>query len=243
MVNGRYGWRPAPPPGCRRSSTIWGTSRAWWRGPAQPSHQRDRDHRPRPRAVLRRVAQGGGQGHSLHRLRVDRARRGRARRSTGRLGTPYLSRLNGTLADGTLLVTPTVVDVARSLSSSSIPTPALTPRCRRSPHRTWRSDDGYGLSDRAGPIDGSGSSPAAPTWSRPVSANRGTSRRWSGPGSSSTPDWSVSASTPARRRRPARELLEMSDPPTAIFAANDVSAIATMDVAHSPGSRCRTTCR
>ena len=27
----------------------------------------------------------------------------------------------------------------------------------------------------------------------------------------------------------------MSDPPTAIFAANDVSAIATMDVAHSPG--------
>ena len=34
---------------------------------------------------------------------------------------------------------------------------------------------------------------------------------------------------------PAHELLELSDPPTAIFAANDMSAIATMDVAQSLG--------
>ena len=34
---------------------------------------------------------------------------------------------------------------------------------------------------------------------------------------------------------PARQLLELTDPPTAIFAANDLSAIQTMNVAHSLG--------
>ena len=43
--------------------------------------------------------------------------------------------------------------------------------------------------------------------------------------------WSGSVVTPRKSARSAaRDLLEMTDRPTAIFAANDVSAIQTMNV-------------
>ena len=71
------------------------------------------DHRPRPRAVLRRVAQGSqGDSPTGYELIVCAG--------DGHVGAQvgwerrYLSRLNGTLADGTLLVTPTVVDVTHT---------------------------------------------------------------------------------------------------------------------------------
>jgi LacI family transcriptional regulator len=45
----------------------------------------------------------------------------------------------------------------------------------------------------------------------------------------------VGAYDPAVSVDPARELLSVADPPTAIFAANDVSAIATIEVAAELG--------
>ena len=114
----------------------------------------------------------------------------------------YLSRLGGTLADGIILVTPTVVEVATAnpvvavdphVGGSELPTvdrPEL--RRRRALRRvTWSSSD----------IAGSGFSPVGPISSRRETGRRAIARRSPRPASSSTPTSFASAGSP--RRTPA----------------------------------------
>lgn len=148
----------------------------------------------------------------------------------------YLSRLNGTLADGTLLVTPTVVEVA-----SSAPVVAVDPHAGSSSLPTVESQNLEGamtatryLIDlghrRVGFIAG------RPDLESARLREQGYRRALDEAGIGYDPDLvRVGGYTREATEGPARELLEQSEPPTAIFAANDVSAIATIDVARSMG--------
>ena len=114
----------------------------------------------------------------------------------------YLSRLNGTLADGTLLVTPTVVDVAHKRAGCRRRSPRRRlPLADRRIPEPGGSDDGNRLFDRARPsADRVHRRPSRPGVG--PSSRAGLSQRaGAGPRSSSILDWSVSASTPGKQPR------------------------------------------
>jgi len=148
----------------------------------------------------------------------------------------YISRLSGTLTDGTILVTPTVVDVR-----SSAPVVAVDPHAGSSSFPTVDSHNLEGAiaateylielgHRRIGFLAGRPDLESARL--REVGYRTALERA----GIAVDPDLiRVGGYTPESADEPARRLLGMPHPPTAVFAANDVSAIHTMKVARSLG--------
>ena len=148
----------------------------------------------------------------------------------------YLSRLSGTLIDGAILVTPTVVD-----AHPGIPVVAVDPHRGHSGLTTVDSDNMRGAfvatdylvrlgHRRIGFLGGrtdlesarlreEGYRAALVAAGLPVDASL----------------MRVGGYRPETADMPAHELLTMPDRPTAVFAANDLSAIRTMEVARSLG--------
>ncbi len=148
----------------------------------------------------------------------------------------YLSRLNGTLTDGTILVTPTVVDV-----SSGTPVVAVDPHAGSSTLPTVDSQNREGAVAATEYLISLGHRRIGFLAGRPdLESARlrelGYREALEKASLGFDPDlMRVGGYTQESAEAPARELLELGRPPTAIFAANDVSAIQTMDVARSMG--------
>jgi LacI family transcriptional regulator len=148
----------------------------------------------------------------------------------------YLSRLNGTLTDGTILVTPTMVDVV-----SAAPVVAVDPHAGASALPTVDSENLEGAVKATDYLIGLGHRRIGFIAGRPdLESARlreaGFRRALDNAGIGFDPAlYRVGGYTKEATETPARQLLESSRPPTAIFAANDVSAIETMEVARSMG--------
>ncbi len=148
----------------------------------------------------------------------------------------YLSRLSGTLIDGALIVTPTVVD-----ANAGVPVVAIDPHEGPLGPPTVDSDNLTGglLATRhllelghrrIGFIGGRAdlaSSALREAGYRQALADAGIEVD---PALISTGDYELDSS-----RGSAQELLSLADRPTAIFAANDISAIAAMETAREMG--------
>ena len=150
----------------------------------------------------------------------------------------YLSRVMGTLVDGAVLVTPTVTDV-----QYDGPVVAVDPHTGRSSLPTVTSDNLQGARlGRRPPARASGHRRIGMVTGRPdlVSAQlREQGYREAHAAAGVPVDESLLA---ARRLRPragprcrARRCCSLPEPPTAIFAANDISALATLEVAAELG--------
>ena len=148
----------------------------------------------------------------------------------------HLSRLSGTLIDGAILVTPSVVD-----SEYRIPVVAVDPHTGPSGLPTVDSDNLSGAITATEYLIGLGHRRIGFLGGRPdlESArlrDEGYRRALTDAGIPVNPElMRVAGYREETADLPARELLTMSEPPTAIFAANDLSAIRTMDVARSLG--------
>jgi LacI family transcriptional regulator len=148
----------------------------------------------------------------------------------------YLSRLSGTLTDGTILVTPTVTEV-----STQQPVVAVDPHAGNTAFPTVASQNYEGgvmatrhLLElghrRIGFLGGRADLESAKL------REAGYRAALAAAGIDVDPtliaDGGFKRETAAA---PARAMLERADRPTAVFAANDLSAIATMEVAASLG--------
>jgi LacI family transcriptional regulator len=148
----------------------------------------------------------------------------------------YLSRLSGTLTDGTVLVTPTVVDV-----STSSPVVAVDPHAGSSEMPTVDSENLQGAKTATEYLIGLGHRRIGFLAGRSdlESARRREHGYREALADAGIPFEEnlvrIGGYTEESARSAARELLEMTDRPTAIFAANDVSAIQTMKVASETG--------
>lgn len=150
----------------------------------------------------------------------------------------YMSRLSGTLTDGTILVTPTVVDVV-----NDSPVVAVDAHTGSSGMPTVASDNLKGAIVATEHLIGLGHRRIGFLAGRPdlESAQlreQGYRQALSAAGIAVDPELVlVGGYTAADAAEPARQLLQMDDPPTAIFAANDLSAIETIEVAQALGLR------
>lgn len=150
----------------------------------------------------------------------------------------YLSRLSGTLVDGAVLVTPTVVDV-----NYGAPVVAVDPHAGPSELPTIVSDNLRGAQLATEYLLELGHRRIAMLTGRPdlQSAQlREQGYRTALVAAGLSVDQSLirlGAYDAEISARSARELLTAPDPPTAIFAANDISAIATIEVAGELGLR------
>ena len=149
----------------------------------------------------------------------------------------YLSRLGGTLIDGAILVTPTVVE-----ASSDVPIVAID--AHRGPLgllHTIDSDNWQGASlatehlvglghRRIGFLSGRQDLESAHQRERGVQEVLARHGLTLDPALVRCGEFEREPSMAA-----AHALLTMADPPTAIFAANDISAIATLEVARNLG--------
>ncbi|WP_407344148.1 LacI family DNA-binding transcriptional regulator [Pengzhenrongella phosphoraccumulans] len=148
----------------------------------------------------------------------------------------YLSRLGGTLIDGAILVTPTVVD-----GDYAIPVVAVDPHTGPSDLPTVDSDNRAGAVLATEYLLGLGHRRIGFLGGRPdlKSARlreEGYRSSLERAGIAFDPDLvRVAGYREDTADQPARELLSLAEPPTAIFAANDLSAIRTMDVARELG--------
>lgn len=144
----------------------------------------------------------------------------------------YLSRLSGTLTDGTILVTPTVVEV-----TSGAPVVAVDPHAGSSSLPTVDSHNLQGAMTATKYLLSLGHRRIGFLAGRPdlESARlreQGYRQALGQAGIGFDPELvRVGGYALESTAGPARELLEMRERPTAIFAANDLSAIATMQVA------------
>jgi len=150
----------------------------------------------------------------------------------------YLSRLSGTLIDGAVLVTPTVVDV-----NYGAPIVAIDPHTGQSGLPTVVSDNLRGAQLATGHLLSLGHRRIAMLTGRPdlESAQlreRGYREALRAAGVSVDESLiRLGAYDSEVSLEQARLLLTAPDPPTAVFAANDMSAIATIEVATELGLR------
>jgi LacI family transcriptional regulator len=148
----------------------------------------------------------------------------------------YLTRLSGTLVDGALLVTPTVVDVVYDA-----PIVAVDPHTGPSSLPTVDSDNLRGARLATEHLIELGHRRIAMLTGRPdlQSARlreRGYREALGAAGLQAGGELVQPGEyEPEHSADAARRLLTLPDRPTAIFAANDVSAIATIDVARELG--------
>jgi LacI family transcriptional regulator len=147
-----------------------------------------------------------------------------------------VSRLSGTLTDGIILVTPTVVDV-----SDAAPIVTVDPHAGPPSLPSVHSDNLAGAVTATEYLIGLGHRRIGFLAGRPdlESARlreQGFHQALAGAGIVLDPELvRVGEYAPETTEEPARELLTRADPPTAIFASNDLSAIETMHVAQSLG--------
>ncbi|HEY7073266.1 MAG TPA: LacI family DNA-binding transcriptional regulator [Acidimicrobiales bacterium] len=148
----------------------------------------------------------------------------------------YISRLGGTLTDGIILVTPTVVDV-----DDGTPVVAVDPHTGPSNLPSVHSDNLAGAITatrhllelghrRIGFLAG------RPDLESARSREQGYRQALADAGIAVDPDLiRVGDYDLEMSQEPARQLLTLDDRPTAIFAANDLSAMQTMHVARTLG--------
>ncbi|KGM11196.1 LacI family DNA-binding transcriptional regulator [Cellulomonas carbonis] len=150
----------------------------------------------------------------------------------------YLSRLSGTLIDGAVLVTPTVVD-----ADAGVPVVAIDPHSGPSGLPTVDSDNLTGAVVATEHLLRLGHRRIGFLGGRPdLESSRlreeGYRLALSRAGIEVDPALvRVGGYRRETAEAPAHELLDVPDRPTAVFAANDLSAIATIDVARSRGMR------
>jgi len=150
----------------------------------------------------------------------------------------YLTRVNGTLIDGAVLVTPTVVGV-----NYGAPIVAVDPHTGPSSLPTVESDNLHGAEIATEHLLGLGHRRIAMVTGRAdlQSAQlreRGYRQALAAAGIPVEEELlAVGDYEPSRSAEAARRLLTAAAPPTAIFAANDVAAIATVGVADELGLR------
>ena len=148
----------------------------------------------------------------------------------------YVSRLGGTLTDGMILVTPTVVDV-----SDTTPIVAVDPHAGPSRLPSVHSDNLAGAIAATEHLLELGHRRIGFLAGRPdleSARQREQGYRQALAGADITPDPELTRAGDYElemSEAPARQLLTLDDRPTAIFAANDLSAIQTMHVARSLG--------
>jgi LacI family transcriptional regulator len=148
----------------------------------------------------------------------------------------YLSRVMGTLVDGAVLVTPTVTDV-----QYDGPIVAVDPHTGPSSLPVVIADNLQGGRLAIDHLLGLGHRRIGMVTGRPdlISAQlREQGYREAHAAAGVPVDESLLRAglyDPAHAREAARQLLALDDPPTAIFAANDLSALATLEVAAQLG--------
>lgn len=148
----------------------------------------------------------------------------------------YLSRVMGTLVDGAVLVTPTVTDVQHTG-----PIVAVDPHTGRSSLPTVTSDNLQGGRLAVDHLLELGHRRIGMVTGRPDLSSaelREQGYRDAHAAAGVPVDESLlalGAFDPRQAREAARTLLELPDRPTAIFAANDASALATLEVAAELG--------
>ena len=149
-----------------------------------------------------------------------------------------LSRLGGTLIDGAILVTPTVVS-----ASAEVPIVAVDPHTGPADMPTVDADNVGGAVAATEHLLALGHRRIALLGGREdlESARlreHGFRQAMAAAGVPVDPDLvRVGGYRPETASAPAHELLARADRPTAVFAANDISAIRTIEVAHELGLR------
>lgn len=147
-----------------------------------------------------------------------------------------LSRVMGTLVDGAVLVTPTVTDVRHTG-----PIVAVDPHTGRSSLPTVTSDNLQGGRLAVDHLLGLGHRRIGMITGRPDLSSaelREQGYRDAHAAAGVPVDEALLALggyDPEQAREASRTLLTMAEPPTAIFAANDISAMATLEVAAELG--------
>lgn len=147
-----------------------------------------------------------------------------------------LARLSGTLIDGAVLVTPTVSD-----PDYRIPVVALDPHAGSSAMPTVDADNLTGAESAVNYLISLGHRRIAMLAGRPdldsaQLREAGYRRALQAAGIPVDPSLiEIGGFRPGSATAPARALLDRPDRPTAVFAANDLTAIRTIEVAHDLG--------